>query len=132
MLIDAQVLFCFIGMRKHHCQHFYIHQHQVELSLIPFPVFTATKHCQGTVNLGFFPIICCVSRKFSLCKYFFLLQNKIRFTETIFPTCTCLLLTCPYKRESTTLAMLAKQLLLVLFRPTYFEPRSFNNESVNV
>ena len=70
-------------MRKHHCQHFYIHQHQVELSLIPFPVFTATNYCQGTVNLGFLPIIFCVSRKFCLCKYFFLLQNKIRFTETI-------------------------------------------------
>ena len=75
--ISFGVTFCFIGMEKHQCQYFYLHQHQVEVSLIPFPVFTATNHCQGRVNLAFIQIIIflshnfCVSRKLDLCKYLF-------------------------------------------------------------
>ena len=75
--ISFGVTFCFIGMGKHHCQYFYLHQHSVEVSLIPFPVFTDANHCQGRVNLALIQIIIylshnlCVSRKLYLCKYLF-------------------------------------------------------------
>ena len=90
-------------MGKHHCRYFYLHQHQVEVSLILFPVFTATNHCQGRVNLALIQIIIflshnfCESRKLYLCKYFFFYKTISHLEKFIcafsFPPCVILMLT---------------------------------------